>query len=207
MQVKKKFSKFKTRLLFSPFYYICARSEGVARRKKKNNMNQNNYGFVRVAAAMPRVYVADCRRNSQQIIALAKELDSKGVWVAAFPELSVTGYTCADLFSSHPLLEQAEKACGQIVLSSRELNAALVFGAPVAFRGRLFNCAVVCRRGKILGIVPKTYLAGNAEFYEPRWFESARVLEGRIERISYAGQECDFGTGLLFSMGELKFGV
>lgn len=156
---------------------------------------------------MPRVYVADCRRNSQQIISLASELDSKGVWVAAFPELSVTGYTCADLFSSHPLLEQAEKACGQIVLSSRELNAALVFGAPVAFRGRLFNCAVVCRRGKILGIVPKTYLAGNAEFYEPRWFESARVLEGRIERISYAGQECDFGTRLLFCMGELKFGV
>ena len=156
---------------------------------------------------MPRVYVADCRRNAQQIIAQAKELDSKGVWVIAFPELSVTGYTCADLFSSRPLLEQAEKASCEIVRSSRELNAVLVFGAPVVFRGRLFNCAIVARRGKILGIVPKTYLAGNAEFYEPRWFESARVLQDCIEKIRYAGQEADFGTSLLFSMGEFRFGV
>ena len=135
-----------------------------------------DFGFVRIAAAMPHVHVADCRANARETVALARELSSRGAGIIAFPELGVTGYTCADLFGQGVLTRDAEAAVAGILEETSKLPAVLVFGTPVRFRGRLFNCAVVSCRGKILGIVPKTYLAGSAEFYEPRWFESARVL-------------------------------
>lgn len=170
----------------------------------------HDYGFVRIAAAMPLVHVADCRANAREIVSLAHQLGERGAGIIAFPELSVTGYTCADLFGEQNLLEDAEQAVSDILESTSSLDSTLVIGTPVRWRGRLFNCALVACRGKILGIVPKTYLAGNAEFYEPRWFESSRVLQDGGENIHYAGQEgIRLDTRQLFNPkgSSLLFGV
>ena len=145
-------------------------------------------GLIRVAAAMPRVHVADPAANAREILQLCQQMAAQLPSVIVFPELSVTGYTCADLFGQNRLLSDAEKAVGDIVTETARLGAMVVFGAPVRYAGRLFNCAIAARGGRILGIVPKTYLAGNAEFYEPRWFASARVLPCGGAHIRYAGQ-------------------
>ena len=126
-------------------------------------------GLIRVAAAMPRVHVADPAANAREILQLCQDLKAQRPSVIVFPELSVTGYTCADLFGQNRLLEDAESAVAEIVSKTAKLDAMVVFGAPVRHAGRLFNCAVAARGGRILGIVPKSYLAGNNEFYEPRW--------------------------------------
>ena len=167
-----------------------------------------DYGFLRVAAAMPRVHVADPDSNVREILNLVKDAVLHGVSVVAFPELSVTGYTCADLFGQQTLVDKAEKACAELVRWSAGMDCVLVFGTPVRFRGRLYNCAVVSRGGRIIGIVPKTYLAGNAEFYEPRWFESADRLPDECVPLDYAGQkEIPFGVHQLFKVGDAMFGV
>lgn len=169
---------------------------------------KDNYGYIRVAAAMPRVHVADPQGNCEEMAALATSISGNGASVIAFPELSITGYTCADLFGQRKLLDDAQSSTKELLSRTAALGPVLVFGAPVEFRGRLFNCAVVARRGRILGIVPKTYLAGNCEFYEPRWFESARVLEGKCAEISFAGQTgIRFGARQLFRIGEAIMGV
>ncbi len=138
---------------------------------------------------MPRVHVADPAANVREIRQLCQDLAAEHPSVVAFPELSVTGYTCADLFGQNRLLADAEAAVAEIVTASAELEPMMVVGAPVRHAGRLFNCAIAIRRGRILGIVPKTYLAGNGEFYEPRWFASALVLPLAGARIRYAGQD------------------
>ena len=160
-------------------------------------------GFIRVAAAMPRVHVADPAANAREILQLCRDLKAQRPSVIVFPELSVTGYTCADLFGQERLLADAEAAVAEIVAASAKLEPMLVIGVPVRHAGRLFNCAVALRAGRILGIVPKTYLAGNNEFYEPRWFASARVLSPSGARIRFAGQdEVVLGTRQLFRIGE-----
>lgn len=160
-------------------------------------------GFLRVAAAMPRVHVADPAANAREILQLCRDLKAQRPSVIVFPELSVTGYTCADLFGQERLLADAEAAVAEIVAASAKLEPMLVIGVPVRHAGRLFNCAVALRAGRILGIVPKTYLAGNGEFYEPRWFASARVLSPSGARIRFAGQdEVLLGTRQLFRIGE-----
>ena len=146
-------------------------------------------GLIRVAAAMPRVHVADPAANAREILALCKQTAPQKPSVIVFPELSVTGYTCADLFGQNRLLEDAEAAVAEIVKKTAKQDAMIVFGAPVRHAGRLFNCAVAARGGRILGIVPKSYLAGNSEFYEPRWFSPARALPCGGARIRFAGQE------------------
>ncbi len=161
------------------------------------------YGLIRVAAAMPRVHVADPAANAREILDLCGKLAEQAPSVVVFPELSVTGYTCADLFGQNRLLADAEAAVAEIVAASARLEPMIVFGAPVRHAGRLFNCAVAARGGRILGIVPKTYLAGNNEFYEPRWFASARVLSPAGVRIRYAGQDdILLGTRQLFRIGD-----
>ena len=160
-------------------------------------------GFIRVAAAMPRVHVADPAANAREILQLCQDLQAQQPSVIVFPELSVTGYTCADLFGQNRLLADAESAVAEIVAASVRVDAMLVVGAPVRHAGRLFNCAVAIRAGHILGVVPKTYLAGNGEFYEPRWFASARVLSPAGARIRFAGQEdVLLGVHQLFRIGE-----
>ena len=160
-------------------------------------------GLIRVAAAMPRVHVADPAANAREILQLCQDLKKQRPSVIVFPELCVTGYTCADLFGQNRLLADAEAAVAEIAAASAKLEPMIVVGAPVRHAGRLFNCAVAIRQGRILGIVPKTYLAGNSEFYEPRWFASARVLSPAGARIRYARQEeILLGTRQLFRIGE-----
>ena len=161
------------------------------------------YGLIRVVAAMPRVHIADPAANIQEILQLCKTSDELRPSVVVFPELSITGYTCADLFGQNRLLEDAEQALAELVSQTVDLDSVFVVGAPVRHAGRLFNCAVVFRHGRILGIVPKTYMAGNGEFYEPRWFASARVLPFGGARIYFAGQDdVLLSTSQLFRIGD-----
>lgn len=158
-----------------------------------------DYGYLRVAAAMPIVHLADPMANYKEILDLCTQAAEQGNSIVTFPELSITGYTCADLLSQRKLLKEAEAASAELVEGTRNLDCVIVFGSPIPFRGRLFNCAIVARRGEILGIVPKTFLAGNSEFYEPRWFESATVLPNQCVDIDYAFQSnIPFGTRQLF---------
>lgn len=165
----------------------------------------DNYGFVKVAAAVPQVAVADCARNAERIVALAQQAARRGVELVAFPELAVTGYTCADLFLQSALLDAADEALGEIMRQTRKLPLALIVGLPLRHEDRLYNCAAVVAQGRLLGVVPKSYIPNYAEFYEARWFASGAGIEE--ERITAAGQEADFGTELTFAVNGAEFGI
>lgn len=153
------------------------------------------YGFVKVAAAIPQVKVADCKFNAQQIDTLIAIADGKGVQIVVFPELCITGYTCADLFGHSLLLEEAEMALMQIMNNTRQMDIISIVGMPISMNSMLMNCAVVIQRGKILGIVPKTYLPNYKEFYEQRWFASSINLSDNT--IHLCGQTVPFGPNML----------
>lgn len=165
----------------------------------------DNYGFVKVAAAVPQVAVADCARNAERIVALAQQAARRGVELVAFPELAVTGYTCADLFLQPALLDAADEALGEIMRQTRKLPLALIVGLPLRHEDRLYNCAAVVAQGRLLGVVPKSYIPNYAEFYEARWFASGAGIEE--ERITAAGQEADFDTELTFAVNGAEFGI
>ena len=138
-----------------------------------------NYGYVKVAAAVPRVRVADCKFNAGQIEKEIIIADGKGVQIIAFPELCVTGYTCGDLFAQQLLLEEAELGLMQVLNTTRQLDIISIVGMPVVCEGQLLNAAVVIQKGRVLGVVPKTYLPNYKEFYEMRWFVSASDVSAR----------------------------
>ena len=131
-----------------------------------------NYGFVKVASAIPEVRVADPKYNVSQIESLVIQAEGRGVEVICMPELSLTGYTCGDLFAQQLLLDEAELALISLMNFSRSLDIITIVGLPVAYKGSLLNCAAVIQKGKILGLVPKTYLPNYREFQERRWFTS-----------------------------------
>lgn len=163
------------------------------------------YGFVKVAAAVPRVKVADCNYNTEQIENLIAQAEGQGVEVICFPELSVTSYTCQDLFHQQLLLEEAETSLLKLVEFCRSLNIIAIVGAPLSFKGMLLNVAVIIHKGKILGVVPKTYLPNYNEFYEHRWFASGASLENT--KLKFCGQNVFVGTHLLFEATHFTFGV
>ena len=131
-----------------------------------------NHGFIKVAAAIPSIKVADCDYNSQQIISLIEKAEKQDVSLVVFPELSITGYTCADLFLQPLLLQQAEKSLDFILKSTKDLDITSVIGLPVVIENDIINAAVVIYKGKILGLTPKIYIPNYNEFYEARWFAS-----------------------------------
>ena len=143
------------------------------------------YGFIKVAAAVPSVRVADCEYNLQQIENIIAMAEGRGVEVAVFPELCVTGYTCQDLFRQSLLLERAEESLLKLLDFTRNLDIISIVGLPVAVGDVLLNCAAVVQRGSLLGLVPKTYLPNYSEFYEKRWFASAHDI--RPTEVHYAG--------------------
>ena len=145
------------------------------------------HGFITVAAAVPQVRVADCRYNIQQIENFIAQAEGKGVEVIVFPELSVTAYTCQDLFRQHTLIEQAEEAVLMLLDFTRKLDIIAIVGVPVVAGDLLLNCAAVVQRGDILAMIPKTYLPNYSEFYEKRWFASAQDL--RPTEVRYAGNK------------------
>ena len=145
------------------------------------------HGFTKVAAAIPGVRVADCNYNITQIQALMLKASEAGAQLVAFPELSVTAYTCMDLFSGKLLLDQAEKALVELVHSTRDLPVLAVVGMPLRTENRLINAAVVFQQGKILGVVPKREAAiiGSTAFFAPLIFTVPdRRLPPRITNFS-----------------------
>ncbi len=154
------------------------------------------YGFVRCAAAVPKLRVADCKYNAGEIIRLINAASAKGVELAVFPELCVTGYTCADLFMQSALLSAAEDALQLIAEATKGRNIAVVVGLPVNIGNSLYNCSIAIYDGTILGAVPKTYIPNYSEYYEKRWFKSGRNLTGGI---SLCGQGVPIGTNLVFA--------
>jgi len=166
------------------------------------------FGYVKVGAAVPKLRVADCVYNKEEILKSAKDAAAKGVRVLALPELCVTGYSCADLFFQKSLLSAAETAVAEIAAETAALELLLAVGAPVPADNRIFNCAVVLYHGKILGIVPKTFIPNYSEFYEERWFAGANDLLS--ESICYAGQIVPIGNDILFvadGIPDLKIGM
>ncbi len=143
------------------------------------------YGFITVAAAVPSVKVADTEYNVKQIEDFVAQAEGKGVEIIVFPELSITGYSCQDLFLQQLLIEQSEVAVMQLLDFTRKLDIICIVGAPVNISGSLYNCAIVIQHGVIVGMVPKTYLPNYGEFYEKRWFSSSKNL--RPTDIRYAG--------------------
>ena len=162
------------------------------------------YGFIRVAAVAPRVKPADVDFNRDRILERIDEAEEKQVSLLVFPELAVTGYTCADLFGSNLLIESAERAVGEICDHTRGKHVTVVVGAPVRIYDKLYNCAVVLHDGSVCGIVPKIYLPDYNEFYEARWFASgADFLSGNV--CDEGG--CLISPNLLFNVGEATFAV
>ena len=164
-----------------------------------------NHGFFKVAAAVPHVTVADCRENAGHIIKQIKEAAYDGVQLIAFPELSLTSYTCGDLFGQRLLLEDAEQEMKRILDETSFSDILCVAGMPVAMGDKMYNCAVVFQSGHVLGVVPKTFLPNYKEFYEKRWFTSASdVCE---DNIVLCGESVPFGSHLLFHSGNAVVGV
>ena len=186
-----------------------------------------DYGFLRVAAAAPRVKVADVDFNADAVCRQIAEAEARQVSLLAFPELALTGYSCGDLFAQELLLEGAEAAVARIARFTRGKGVTVVVGAPVRCRGRLYNCAVVIRNGGVKGIVPKIHLPDYAEFYERRWFASGADFlhpdapapgrltddgrncfrEGFDACITYAGGRCNLSPNLLFRIGRATVGI
>lgn len=164
-----------------------------------------NHGFVKVAAAVPRVNVADCVLNTQSIIAQCIEAHNLGVKILVFPELCVTAYTCADLFGQSILLNATEHALAEICDASRAWDMLLFVGAPLRCDGNLFNCAVAIEKGQFMGVVPKTFLPNYNEFYEKRWFASADQAKSSF--ITINNREVPFGNEILFVKDTLKIAV
>ena len=115
-------------------------------------------GFVKVAACTPKLKLADCAANAQAHLAMMQEAADQGVKLVCFPELSLTGYTCGDLFFARPLLTAAQDALALLVVATEKLDIAAVVGIPVSVKGKLYNAAAVLANGQVLGIVPKTFL-------------------------------------------------
>ena len=143
------------------------------------------YGFIKVAAAVPTVKVGDCEYNLQQMECQIAQAEGKGVEIIVFPELSITGYTCQDLFRQNLLLDEAEAGLLTLLDFTRQLDIVSIVGLPIVVGDLLLNCAAVIQKGQLLGIVPKTYLPNYAEFYEKRWFASSQDL--KPTEIRYAG--------------------
>jgi NAD+ synthase (glutamine-hydrolysing) len=165
----------------------------------------DGYGYLKVAAAIPSVRVADCRANVDRMASLLERAATEGVELVVFPELSVTGYTCADLLLQPTLLSAAESALGDLIQRTAELNVAYAVGLPLLVDNVLYNCAAMVACGEILGVVPKTYIPNYAEFYESRWFASGA---GRpTTEIELCGESVPFGTEQLFVINGACCGV
>lgn len=138
-------------------------------------------GFIKVACASPDVHVADCDYNATQIIDKIKEAYSNGAKLIAFPELSITGYTCGDLFLQDTLLNSAKKSLRDILQATKDLDIVSIVGLPYVVNGKLYNCGAVIHCGYLLGMVPKTYIPNYSEFYEARLFTSGKNVHTTIE--------------------------
>lgn len=151
--------------------------------------------IIQVAAVVPDIKVGDVNYNTEQIIAEATKLSDCGVIV--FPELSLTGYTCADLFLSDILLQRSEDALFEIAKRTENIDSTILVGVPIRFNNNIYNCGAVISKGRVLALVPKTYIPNYSEFYEGRWFTSGKDIIDSV--ITINGEEIPFGTDIIIS--------
>ncbi|MEJ5283888.1 MAG: NAD(+) synthase [Brevinematia bacterium] len=165
------------------------------------------YGFVRIACAVPTIKIADPLHNVEEHLKLIKKADENKSDIILFPELSITSYSCGDIFHNTNLKEKTLLAVKKLLDDTTDIKTLIVFGAPVVFKNKLYNTAIVSQNGKILGIIPKSYIPNYGEFYEKRWFESG--LDLRNENINLYGYDIPFGRDILFCMenSNIKIGV
>ncbi len=165
------------------------------------------YGFIKVAAAVPAVRVADVEYNVQEIEKLLSLADGEHVEIVCFPELCITGYTCQDLFKEQLLLTKSEEGLLMLLDFTRKLDIICIVGLPVQAGGLLLNCAAVIQRGAILGVIPKTYLPNYNEFYEKRWFASAQDLNPTDIYLAGTPVHLSSEPQLFQTTDGVKFGV
>lgn len=168
----------------------------------------NEYGYVKVGASTLELKVSDTIYNVQMIKKQIDEAVNKNIQIISFPELSITGYTCGDLFNQDNLIDKSYEGLKDLVDYSKDKMIVIIVGSPIKCENKLYNCAVVINNGKILGIVPKTYIPNYNEFYEMRWFKSSNDL--KIKEINLFNEIVPIGVDLIFTSkldDELKFGV
>src|SRR5215212_9072587 len=160
------------------------------------------HGFARVSVCVPHVKVAAPAFNAERTVAMAREASADGAALVLFPELGISAYSNEDLFHQDALLDASRSVPARLVEESRALSPVLLVGAPLRFEGKLFNCAVVLSRGRVLGIVPKTYLPNYREFYEKRQFTSGRDAVSR--EVNLFGKTVPFGSDLIFNAANVE---
>ncbi|MBQ3044094.1 MAG: NAD(+) synthase [Alistipes sp.] len=165
----------------------------------------NQYGYMRVAAAVPRVHIADARRNAEEALKIMQDAFAEGVEIVVMPELSLVGYTCGDMVLQKKLLSDAEKSLEWLMEECADIPTVGIVGLPVVYADRLYNCAAVFAQGELWGIVPKCYIPNYGEFSELRWWVSGFGITDRTMR--YAGHECCFGSDLMFELHGVQFGI
>ena len=163
------------------------------------------YGFFKIASIAPKLTLANPMHNAKEIVALIKQANKEEATIALFPELSLIGYSVGDLFFQSHLYDEQLKALDLILQESKKLDLIIALGIALKHANKLYNCAIVLQRGKILGIVPKSYIPNKQEFYELRHFVSGKEIQN--ETLSLLNQEVPFGIDLLFQKDLLCFGV
>ena len=158
-----------------------------------------------MAAAVPRVHIADAHRNAEGALKIMQDAFDEGVEIVVMPELSLVGYTCGDMVLQNKLLTDAERALEWLMQECADIPTVGIVGLPVVFADRLYNCAAVFGQGQLWGIVPKSYIPNYGEFSELRWWVSGYSIKDRM--IRFAGQEAPFGSDLLFDLHGVEFGV
>ncbi len=169
--------------------------------KRDSFLSLHRQGFVRVAGCTPRVHVGDPASNATETLALMRAAEARHVDLALFPELGISAYAIDDLLLQEALLEGVDDALRRLAEASRDLRQVSIVGAPVRHNQRLYNCAVVIARGRILGVVPKSFLPNYREYYENRWFAPGAGVTGL--EVDVARQRAPFGTDLLFAASDL----
>ena len=174
---------------------------------KKNDKAVTDYGFVRVAAVVPQVNVADVEGNVTHMVESLDDAVAAGAHIVVFPELCLTGYTCGDLFGNELLLDAAEQALVLLCERYKDVPVMAIVGAPLRCSGHLFNCAVVINGGS-MWVVPKTYIPNYKEFYEKRWFTTSNItaIAGK-DSIMVGGEAVPFGTHMIFEAGRARVAV
>ncbi len=163
------------------------------------------YGFYRVACAVPQVKIGDVEFNTNEIAKLARKAEKQNASAVVFPELCITGYSCADLFHQSPLLDAVHLALRHLCKISEDMGVVIIVGAPLFHINRLYNCAVVIHEGEVIGVVPKSYLPNYKEFYEKRWFTPGH---GTSDEIELNGDLIPFGDQIVFQADRyFTFGV
>ncbi len=171
--------------------------------ERKGETAMTYHGFVRVAAAAPRMRVADCAYNTERVLEMLGRAEREAVAVLVFPELCLTGYTCADLFHQ-PALHRGALTALEAVRRATEadFSGLAVVGLPLAVDDQLFNCAAVLQRGNVLALVPKSFIPNYKEFYERRWFAAAATARSQEVRLGDAA--VPFGTNFLFDAADVE---